>query len=540
MQGKELTYAYNAARNLVYVDSVPNGNNCGCFCPKCGEALCARNGGNKRMHHFSHISGSDCPGAYERMLHLLAKDRFYNKFYSEDSFFISFQQNIQCSETNCKYRNSECDSCSQMTQVNLKDYYDTCEKEKSITKEGVRYVADLLLTNSQDNSIPHLLIEIFVSHRCEDGKINSGLKILEFNIQDEDSLESLLQKSTFTIDNSSIFCYGFKDVISEKRETNIQRLIHIPGKPCFFETIPCCDADNIVSELSDLEVNVFCKYNNLDKYDENKISSYLARQFSITECAYCQHYECHLYCEKTGVVNPQKPFDSDCFKRAKELFEAASFERYCRFEFMKRPKISNQKATFHVIISASKFFCNDDYLISQCEKFLSDKLKTHEVIVVTAIAQRFGGYNGDIPARKFAKEYGLIKNTFLADWDSDGKKAAYLMYEKVFENADALIYFSDGKEPQYIVAEADRRKIPYRVIDYSKERRLCPKCGSRLIQINSKNKRDFFWGCACYPDCNGTREANRAELEAFLHQYEHVHKGEDDGDNTYIVTNNPI
>ncbi len=71
-----LTYALNQEGNLVHVDKVPNGNECGCICPHCKSALCAKNGGDgeKMVHHFAHLSGADCVGAVESALHKMAKD----------------------------------------------------------------------------------------------------------------------------------------------------------------------------------------------------------------------------------------------------------------------------------------------------------------------------------------------------------------------------------------------------------------------------------------------------------------------------------
>jgi len=71
-----LTYALNQEGDLVHVDSVPNGNDCGCFCPHCNSPLCAKNGGDgiKMIHHFAHLSGADCVGAVESALHKMAKD----------------------------------------------------------------------------------------------------------------------------------------------------------------------------------------------------------------------------------------------------------------------------------------------------------------------------------------------------------------------------------------------------------------------------------------------------------------------------------
>lgn len=71
-----LTYALNQNGKLVHVDSVPNGNSCGCICPCCKSELCAKNGGTgeKMIHHFAHVSGADCVGALESALHKMAKD----------------------------------------------------------------------------------------------------------------------------------------------------------------------------------------------------------------------------------------------------------------------------------------------------------------------------------------------------------------------------------------------------------------------------------------------------------------------------------
>lgn len=71
-----LTWALNKEGDLVHVDEVPNGNECGCFCPHCKSALCAKNGGDPTImiHHFAHLSGADCIGAVESALHKMAKD----------------------------------------------------------------------------------------------------------------------------------------------------------------------------------------------------------------------------------------------------------------------------------------------------------------------------------------------------------------------------------------------------------------------------------------------------------------------------------
>lgn len=70
-----LTYALNQEGQLVHVDDVPNGKECGCICPACKKPLQAKNAGEVREHHFAHQPGVDCPTALETALHFLAKDK---------------------------------------------------------------------------------------------------------------------------------------------------------------------------------------------------------------------------------------------------------------------------------------------------------------------------------------------------------------------------------------------------------------------------------------------------------------------------------
>ena len=73
-QQQKLTHALNKEGILVHVDSVPNGNGCGCICPCCKNELCAKNEGEERIHHFAHLGGADCSGGIESALHLMAKN----------------------------------------------------------------------------------------------------------------------------------------------------------------------------------------------------------------------------------------------------------------------------------------------------------------------------------------------------------------------------------------------------------------------------------------------------------------------------------
>lgn len=58
---------------LLFIADVPSGLACGCVCARCGKQLVAKKGPVRR-HHFAHFETTNCLGAAESALHLLAKD----------------------------------------------------------------------------------------------------------------------------------------------------------------------------------------------------------------------------------------------------------------------------------------------------------------------------------------------------------------------------------------------------------------------------------------------------------------------------------
>ena len=67
--------AYVPTGELRHVDDVENGKACDCTCPdpRCGQRLIAKNGGEKKIHHFAHERGS-CSWSVEYLISLLAAE----------------------------------------------------------------------------------------------------------------------------------------------------------------------------------------------------------------------------------------------------------------------------------------------------------------------------------------------------------------------------------------------------------------------------------------------------------------------------------
>lgn len=164
-----LTYAHDKNKNLVYIEDAGYGSNCECFCPHCGAPLDAKNGGSIREHHYAHSHGHECEGAYETMLHLLAKE------------IISECGVIMLPESNS--------SSYPRGLVKLHDV----ETEKLDEENGFRPDLEGIMPNGE-----RLLIEFLVSHKVDKKKhdtiIEKGIKCIEIDLNWQDGTKESLKE----------------------------------------------------------------------------------------------------------------------------------------------------------------------------------------------------------------------------------------------------------------------------------------------------------------------------------------------------------
>lgn len=226
MKQPYITYALNAKGKLVHIDSVPNGKACGCFCTYCGEPLQAKQGA-KRKHHFSHLSGTECEAAYESMLHLLAKEKIQETFYSKDTFIIKFEYSSFCNIKNCIFydwddreHNHRCWETT-MKSFDIKQWYDSCEQE--ITYDNINRRSDLKFYSKEFPERKPIYIEFCVTHASDEAKLHSGNKIIEILIEKEEDVFSLVENGLVEKSESIgpvlnnrvrkiVSFYGFKNI----------------------------------------------------------------------------------------------------------------------------------------------------------------------------------------------------------------------------------------------------------------------------------------------------------------------------------------
>lgn len=168
--------------DIVSIDDVSSGKECGCVCPACGDELIARKG-QKRMHHFAHRSNEDCEYGYESSLHLAAKDILSRaKKMAIPPVYVEFPQSSKS---------------KQLLYLEKKISFDHVELEKRFDD----IIPDIVV----DSGDEHFFIEIYVTHPIDDEK-----------------LKKLKEKNFSTIEI---------DLSKEKRDISVEELSDILLKP---------------------------------------------------------------------------------------------------------------------------------------------------------------------------------------------------------------------------------------------------------------------------------------------------------------------
>jgi len=90
-----------------------------------------------------------------------------------------------------------------ISKFDLVSSYDRIEFEKRQNN----FIPDLTLINNYGKRI---FVEIFVTHPCEEEKINSKIKIIEIMIKDEEDVKVILGK-VLSEDNKNIKFYNFEE-----------------------------------------------------------------------------------------------------------------------------------------------------------------------------------------------------------------------------------------------------------------------------------------------------------------------------------------
>ena len=452
MKDIKYQYAYDESNTLVSIkDYTKESSKLHTFkCIVCGGELRPRAIDSKhRRAHFYHKEIVSCNG--ETYLHKLGKLYIKQHFDNSDKFCISYEVSKTCKEHNCNLRNYNCHKEHEINQVDLKEFYDTCTIEAPI--KG--FVADLLLTNSKNPNIPPTLIEICVTHPCEDEKKESELKIIEISIKTEKDIENLFSDG-FLSENlnkrigNKIEFISFKRNIEEKLVSSISRFIYYPAlSPTPFKNnIQCSIANSKIFKESIVELNVINNKHYLED-DYFIVYNWLANRIKLKRCNMCKFYYATMYDEyafcrlstKYGKPKfPEMEYAEKCNSyRKSDYLLSYSENGDCKISNLTNVQ-TNTKEEYRVIIAGSSGF--DDYTLfeNKCNHFLSEKIKTHNIIILSGTSYRISSI-----INWYSYEHNLITIPFDAEWEKYGENAGNISNEKMINCADALIAFWDGR-----------------------------------------------------------------------------------------------
>jgi len=198
-------YAYGSDQSIVDVHQLtPNSRYkfTPYICFGCGGELIP-NLGKIKIKHFSHKASSSC--SRETYLHKLSKDTFFRTYKkcldNNKSFVLNSTFPAICNH----YKNVVGESCNinKSIDVDLTKHF----KMIALEKEYSGFVPDILLSSEDRSEV--LFIELVVTHKCEDNKVNLGKRIIEICINDESDIEDILSKKLYE-SSKNIKTYNFK------------------------------------------------------------------------------------------------------------------------------------------------------------------------------------------------------------------------------------------------------------------------------------------------------------------------------------------
>lgn len=298
------------------------------YCIGCGAELvpCL---GKIRAKYFRHkVESEEDNCNKETYLHKLGKLMLEEKFHDRAKPFSIRLCDYQtcCCKKDCNFYDEEsCITHSKVLQkeIDIRLHYDSIAVETPIyvKKEGknittsfenfegaTKLIPDLLLYNSKKNLNGAILLEVCYSHKCEQAKIESGLRIIEVYVRSEDSIENLMN-SAFVQEDEDVFildrrrkpnvlCYNFKAQSESSEPLNarhIDRFVYYKKGTCYVpqlhEIITCNGRKEKHRPYSLVELNM-ASANYFEEASTIHVGlAYLkSKGFEIKNCLLCKYH----------------------------------------------------------------------------------------------------------------------------------------------------------------------------------------------------------------------------------------------------------
>ena len=234
--------------------------------------------GDVKEHYFRHKNNENCSN--ETYLHNLAKRKIKELFDEQDHFYIYYKAINSCDLfSTCKLH--RCVK-SFWQIIDLKEFFDTCELEKVCGN----FRPDVILTH---NEFPNrrLFIEIHVKNPCSPEKISSGIKIIEIDVFNEDTIIYPFHEQF-----QNVHFYNFKfnrKIVPSSKLERYSLIVHGNGAKEFkIDSIECFKKDDHIEEAEfDMIIR---KPNESINLNILGLAQTMIKGTYVYNCTFCRRY----------------------------------------------------------------------------------------------------------------------------------------------------------------------------------------------------------------------------------------------------------
>lgn len=237
--------------------------------------------GKIRKKHFRHTHNSEC--SLETYLHQMGKilfDQKYRKCLKENiPYIVEYYSPIFCNH--CKH--GPCETGEEKLTYDITKSFQEIQVE---TRDGA-LIPDLLLNSKSDK----IYIEVAVTHKSSNEKINSGIKIIEFVILDESDLE-IFNSNKLSMDNDLLEFYNFKpkpihkNLPKQCKKTVSFFEVYKNGK-CNLNTVPIFAFDKLIENKSRY-INEITYHSGLTFIEE--VQRAFSKGIKVKNCYLCRYH----------------------------------------------------------------------------------------------------------------------------------------------------------------------------------------------------------------------------------------------------------
>ena len=291
-------YALDESDNPIHISEVDKITRQTYRCPNCKQEMIAKQG-SIREWHFAHKK-TECE--YDKYLHTLAEIRISEWYNKQVSIPLILRHPTVCAYSKtCKWLQKDKCRGNQDEEINLKKWLSpTCELEKEFIKDNKRFVADVFCPNIKNENNP-VFIEIYVTHRCEEEKRKSGIKIIEVKIENETDIDTFINNPIKVSEKVRFYNFYHKVIPANDLEIPIQKYILYASGKDFFDhgNFTCKDYDKRrgVFEISmENDYNIKFENQEADFY-------YIARAIAYRETKRIKHCDLCKYEKEDFLAN---------------------------------------------------------------------------------------------------------------------------------------------------------------------------------------------------------------------------------------------